>query len=660
VARIGVFVCWCGSNIAETVDVEKVSQVSAQIPGVVYSVNYKYMCSDPGQDMIKKAIVEYKLTGVVVASCSPRMHEVTFRRAASEAGLNPYMLEMANIREHCSWVHNNKEDATKKAIDLVRMMVEKVKRNQPLTNIKIPVTKKALVIGGGVAGIQAALDIANGGIKTILLDKEPSIGGHMSMLDETFPTLDCSQCILTPKMVEASQNPNIEIVTYSEIEKVSGFVGNFKVSIKKKARYVNPNECTGCGICWSKCPVSVPSEFEQGLGKRKAIYVPFPQAVPNKPVIDVEHCTYFTSGGKRCKICQKVCPKQCINFEDKDEIIEEDIGAIIVATGYDIMPTSEFGEYGYGKYADVVTSLQFERMVCASGPTLGDLQRPSDGKKPETVVFIQCVGSRDPAHYYPYCSKICCMYTAKQTILYRHKVPKGNAYVFYIDIRANGKNYEEFVRRAIEEEEAQYLRGRVSTVYKDGEDLVVEGADTLTNSQVKIKADLVVLATAMVPPKGIKELAQKLGIGYDQYGFLTEAHPKLRPVETSTAGIYLAGACVSPRDIPDSVSEGSGAAAKVLGLLSKDEFEKEGVVSKVNEITCTGCMNCIRICPYKAITLKDIKDRQGNLIKQVAEVNPGLCTGCGTCTPTCPSRSIDLQGFTDEELYSEINALAEL
>ncbi|HOJ16479.1 MAG: CoB--CoM heterodisulfide reductase iron-sulfur subunit A family protein [Caldisericia bacterium] len=659
-ARIGVFVCWCGSNIAETVDVEKVSQVSAQIPGVVYSVNYKYMCSDPGQDMIKKAIVEYKLTGVVVASCSPRMHEVTFRRAASEAGLNPYMLEMANIREHCSWVHNNKEDATKKAIDLVRMMVEKVKRNQPLTNIKIPVTKKALVIGGGVAGIQAALDIANGGIKTILLDKEPSIGGHMSMLDETFPTLDCSQCILTPKMVEASQNPNIEIVTYSEIEKVSGFVGNFKVSIKKKARYVNPNECTGCGICWSKCPVSVPSEFEQGLGKRKAIYVPFPQAVPNKPVIDVEHCTYFTSGGKRCKICQKVCPKQCINFEDKDEIIEEDIGAIIVATGYDIMPTSEFGEYGYGKYADVVTSLQFERMVCASGPTLGDLQRPSDGKKPETVVFIQCVGSRDPAHYYPYCSKICCMYTAKQTILYRHKVPKGNAYVFYIDIRANGKNYEEFVRRAIEEEEAQYLRGRVSTVYKDGEDLVVEGADTLTNSQVKIKADLVVLATAMVPPKGIKELAQKLGIGYDQYGFLTEAHPKLRPVETSTAGIYLAGACVSPRDIPDSVSEGSGAAAKVLGLLSKDEFEKEGVVAKVNEITCTGCMNCIRICPYKAITLKDIKDRQGNLIKQVAEVNPGLCTGCGTCTPTCPSRSIDLQGFTDEELYSEINALAEL
>lgn len=659
-ARIGVFVCWCGSNIAETVDVEKVSQASAQIPGVVYSVNYKYMCSDPGQDMIKKAIVEYKLTGVVVASCSPRMHEVTFRRAASEAGLNPYMLEMANIREHCSWVHNNKEDATKKAIDLVRMMVEKVKRNQPLTNIKIPVTKKALVIGGGVAGIQAALDIANGGIKTILLDKEPSIGGHMSMLDETFPTLDCSQCILTPKMVEASQNPNIEIVTYSEIEKVSGFVGNFKVSIKKKARYVNPNECTGCGICWSKCPVSVPSEFEQGLGKRKAIYVPFPQAVPNKPVIDVEHCTYFTSGGKRCKICQKVCPKQCINFEDKDEIIEEDVGAIIVATGYDIMPTSEFGEYGYGKYADVVTSLQFERMVCASGPTLGDLQRPSDGKKPETVVFIQCVGSRDPAHYYPYCSKICCMYTAKQTILYRHKVPKGNAYVFYIDIRANGKNYEEFVRRAIEEEEAQYLRGRVSTVYKDGEDLVVEGADTLTNSQVKIKADLVVLATAMVPPKGIKELAQKLGIGYDQYGFLTEAHPKLRPVETSTAGIYLAGACVSPRDIPDSVSEGSGAAAKVLGLLSKDEFEKEGVVSKVNEITCTGCMNCIRICPYKAITLKDIKDRQGNLIKQVAEVNPGLCTGCGTCTPTCPSRSIDLQGFTDEELYSEINALAEL
>jgi len=660
VAKIGVFVCWCGSNIAETVDVERVSEVSAQVPGVVYSVNYKYMCSDPGQDMIKKAIKDYNLTGVVVASCSPRMHEVTFRRAASEAGLNPYMLEMANIREQCSWVHNDKEKATQKAIDLVRMMIEKVKRNQPLQDIKIPVTKKVLVIGGGVAGIQAALDVAAGGTKTILLDREPSIGGHMSMLDETFPTLDCSQCILTPKMVEASQNPNIEIMTYSEIDSVSGFVGNFKVNIRKKARYVDPNECTGCGICWSKCPVSVPSEFEQGLGKRKAIYIPFPQAVPNKPVIDTEHCLKFTSGGKRCGICQKLCPKQCINFEDKDEIITVEVGAIIVAAGYDIMPTSAFGEYGYGKYKDVVTSLQFERMVCASGPTLGDLQRPSDGKKPQTVVFIECVGSRDPAHYYPYCSKICCMYTAKQTILYRHKVPDGNAYVFYMDIRANGKNYEEFVRRAIEEEKAQYLRGRVSQVYQDGEDLVVEGADTLTGSQVKIRADLVVLATAMVPPRGIKELAQKLGIGYDQYGFLTEAHPKLKPVETSTAGIFLAGACISPRDIPDSVSEGSGAAAKSLGLLSKDEFEKEGIVARVNELTCTACQNCVRICPYKAISIKDIRDRKGNLIKQVAEVNPGLCTGCGTCTPTCPSRSIDLQGFTDEELYSEINALAEL
>ncbi|MCE5224147.1 CoB--CoM heterodisulfide reductase iron-sulfur subunit A family protein [bacterium] len=657
-AKIGVFVCWCGSNIAETVDVKRAAETIAKIPGVVYSVDYKYMCSDPGQDMVKNAIKEYNLTGVVVASCSPRMHEKTFRKAASEAGLNPYMLEMANIREHCSWVHDNKEEATQKAIDLIRMMVEKVKRNKPLQNIKIPVTKKALVIGGGVTGIQAALDIAAGGIPVILLEREPSIGGHMSMLDETFPTLDCSQCILTPKMVEVAQNPLVTIMTYSELEKLEGFIGNFKATIKKKARHVNVEECTGCGTCWTKCPTKVTSEFEQGLGIRKAIYIPFPQAIPSRPVIDEANCMKFTQN--RCGICAKICPKQCISYDDKEEFIEIEVGSIVVATGYDLMPTSAFGEYGYGKYPDVVTSLQFERMVCASGPTLGDLQRPSDKKKPKTVVFIQCVGSRDPEHHKAYCSKICCMYTAKQTMLYRHKVHDGNAYVFYIDIRSNGKNYEEFLRRAQEENKAQYIRGRVSMVYQDGPDLVVEGADTLTNSQVRIRADLVVLATAMVSPIGVKELAQKLGIGYDQHGFLTEAHPKLRPVESATAGIFLAGCAISPRDIPDSVSEASGAAAKVLGMLSKDELEKEGVVAIVRECSCTGCQNCIRVCPFTAIALKDIRDKAGNLIRQVANVNPGLCTGCGTCTPTCPSRSIDLQGFTDEEIFAEINAMAEL
>ncbi|MDD4663982.1 MAG: CoB--CoM heterodisulfide reductase iron-sulfur subunit A family protein [Caldisericia bacterium] len=657
-AKIGVFVCWCGSNIAETVDVKRAAETIAKIPGVVYSVDYKYMCSDPGQDMVKNAIKEYNLTGVVVASCSPRMHEKTFRKAASEAGLNPYMLEMANIREHCSWVHDNKEEATQKAIDLIRMMVEKVKRNKPLQNIKIPVTKKALVIGGGVTGIQAALDIAAGGIPVILLEREPSIGGHMSMLDETFPTLDCSQCILTPKMVEVAQNPLVTIMTYSELEKLEGFIGNFKATIKKKARHVNVEECTGCGTCWTKCPTKVTSEFEQGLGIRKAIYIPFPQAIPSRPVIDEANCMKFTQN--RCGICAKICPKQCISYDDKEEFIEIEVGSVVVATGYDLMPTSAFGEYGYGKYPDVVTSLQFERMVCASGPTLGDLQRPSDKKKPKTVVFIQCVGSRDPEHHKAYCSKICCMYTAKQTMLYRHKVHDGNAYVFYIDIRSNGKNYEEFLRRAQEEDRAQYIRGRVSMVYQDGPDLVVEGADTLTNAQVRIRADLVVLATAMVSPKGVKELAQKLGIGYDQHGFLTEAHPKLRPVESATAGIFLAGCAISPRDIPDSVSEASGAAAKVLGMLSKDELEKEGVVASVRECSCTGCQNCIRVCPFTAIALKDIRDKAGNLIRQVANVNPGLCTGCGTCTPTCPSRSIDLQGFTDEEIFAEINAMAEL
>ncbi|MCK5849237.1 MAG: CoB--CoM heterodisulfide reductase iron-sulfur subunit A family protein [Caldisericia bacterium] len=657
-ARIGVFVCWCGSNIAETVNVSKASEISGNIPGVVYSVDYKYMCSDPGQTLLKNAIKEHNLTGAVVASCSPRMHEKTFRKAAKDAGMNPYMLEMANIREQCSWVHDNKDEGTDKTIDLIRMMVEKVKRNHPLEDIKIPVTKKALVIGGGVAGIQAALDIAAGGVPVVLVERESSIGGKMAALDETFPTLDCSQCILTPKMVEVSQDPLIEIMSFSEIEKVEGYVGNFKATIRKKARYVDTDLCTGCGTCWLKCPVKVTSEFEQGLGKRKAIYIPFPQAIPSRPRIDPENCLKLTKD--RCGICQKVCPTKAINYDDVDRLVEVEVGAIVVTTGYKIMPVSEFPEYGGGRYKDVVTALQFERMVCASGPTLGELQRPSDGKLPETVVFVKCVGSRDPEHHHSYCSKICCMYVAKQTMLYRHKVHNGNCYVFYIDVRSNGKNYEEFVRRAQEKEGAQYIRGRVSQVYKDGEDLVVEGADTLTNSQVKIKCDLVVLATAMEAPDGIKELAQKLGISYDQNGFLTEAHPKLKPIESSTAGVFLAGCALSPRDIPDSVSEASGAAAKVLGLLSKDEMHKDGVVAFVNEATCVACQNCIRVCPFVAIQLKDICNRKGEVLRQVADVNPGLCVGCGTCTPSCPSRSIELKGFTDAELFAEINALAEL
>lgn len=662
-SRIGVFICHCGENISATVDVVKVAEEAGKLEGVAYSTDYKYMCSEPGQTIIKQMIKEKGLTGVVVAACSPRMHEPTFRKACSEAGLNPYMCEMANLREHCSWVHDKSDATTKKAIDLVRMLVEKVKFNKPLYPIKVPVTKTALVIGGGIAGIQASLDIANSGHKVVLIEKDPSIGGHMSQLSETFPTLDCSQCILTPRMVEVAQHPNITLMTYSELEKLDGFIGNFKATIRKKAKSIDEKLCTGCGLCTTKCPTKkIPSEFNAGLGFRTAIYVPFPQAVPNKPVIDKDNCRYYQQG--KCKVCEKVCPAGAIRFNQEDELIEIEVGAVVVATGFNVMEPSEFPEYGYGKYKDVITGLQFERLASASGPTLGEIRRPSDGKIPKKIVFIACAGSRDPAKGIPYCSKICCMYTAKHAMLYQHKVHDGKSYIFYMDIRAGGKNYEEFTRRAIVEDEVNYIRGRVSKVYEENGKLIVKGVDTLLNARpVEIEADMVVLASAAVANPGSEELAQRMHISYDAYNFFSEAHPKLKPVETNTAGIFLAGACQAPKDIPETVSQASGAAAKVAILFSQDELSREPVVAVVNRSapplysTCVGCFMCATACPYQAIGEELITDRKGNVIKKVAKVNPGLCQGCGTCVAFCRSKSIDIQGYSNEQMYTEVMAL---
>lgn len=662
-SKIGVFICHCGENIGATVDCEKVAAEAAKFDGVAFATDYKYMCSDPGQSLIRKAIEEQKLDGVVVAACSPRMHEPTFRRACSEAGLNPYLCEMANLREHCSWVHEKGEPTTAKAIDIVRGLVEKVKRNKPLKPIEVPITKKALVIGGGIAGIQAALDIANCGHQVILVEKEPSIGGHMSQLSETFPTLDCSQCILTPRMVEVAQHPNIKLYTYAELEHLDGFIGNFKATIRLKAKSVDEKICTGCGLCTTKCPQKrIPSEFNAGLGLRTAIYVPFPQAVPNKPVIDKKHCNYYKRG--KCKICEKTCPTGAICFDKEDEFVTEDIGAVVVATGFNVLGTEFFPEYGYGRYKDVITGLQFERLASASGPTSGEIRRPSDGTMPKKIVFIACAGSRDPVKGIHYCSKICCMYTAKHAMLYQHKVHGGESYVFYMDIRAAGKNYEEFVRRAIEDDGVNYVRGRVARVYEKDGKLIVKGVDTLMGAKpVEIEADMVVLATAGVSNEGAEELAQRLHVSYDPYKFFAEAHPKLKPVETNTAGIYVAGACQAPRDIPETVSMASGAAAKVAALFSSDKLVREPLIAVVNRMappvysTCVGCFMCQTACPYQAIEREEIKDRGGNVVKTVARVNPGLCQGCGTCVAFCRSKSIDIQGYSNDQMYAEVMAL---
>jgi heterodisulfide reductase subunit A len=647
--------------------VDEVSKRVAALPGVVCSVNYKYVCSDPGQSIVRDKIVSERLDGVVVASCSPHMHLKTFRKAAMTAGLNPYLVEMANIREQCSWVHHDRVAATNKAAEIIGMSVQKVRNNRALDAIKVPVTRRALVIGAGVAGIQAALDIADAGYEVALVEREPSVGGKMAGLSETFPTLDCSQCILTPRMVEVGQHPRIKLYSYSEVEAVEGFIGNFKVKIRQKPRYVDTSKCTGCGDCWNSCPIKKnPSEFDYGMGMRPAIYIPFPQAVPARPVINAEDCTRLKRG-KGCEICAKKCKAEAINFNDTEKFAEENVGAIVVATGYTLYKITKeqnkaslsgYGEYGYGKYKDVIDSLQFERLVSASGPTGGVLKRPSDGAIPKSVVFIACVGSRDNAKGMAYCSKICCMYTAKHAMLYKHKVHEGQAHVFYMDIRAGGKGYDEFVRRAIEQDEARYYRGRVSKITQENGKLIVRGADTLAGMPITVEADLVVLAAAMRPAPGIEELARKLNVGYDEYGFLLESHPKLRPVETNTAGVYIAGAAHAPKDIPESVAQASAAASKVQITLASDQLFREPEIAAVTEQTCAACYTCVRACPYHAIDKAEVRTPRGAFVKNTARVNQGLCMGCGTCVSVCPSKSVELQGFTEQQIYSMVESLA--
>ena len=600
--RIGVFICWCGSNIAATVDVEKVAEIMKSEPGVVYSANYQYMCSENGQQLIKQAIKEHNLTGIVVGACSPRMHEATFRKAAEAAGLNPYMVEIANIREHCSWIHKDMDEATEKAVILVRTAIAKVKLNAPLTAGESPVVKRALVIGGGIAGIQAALDIADAGFEVDIVEKNATIGGRMAQLDKTFPTLDCSACILTPKMVDCAQHEKIDILTYSEVEDVKGFVGNFNVKIRKKARFVDETKCTGCKICMEKCPSKKGlNAFNMNLNNRPAIYIPFAQAIPNVAVIDPEQCIKLKTG--KCGICQKFCGVGAIDYEQKDTFIERQYGAIVVATGFKPISLDAFNEYGYNDNKDVITSLELERLMNAAGPTNGVLLRPSDGEHPKVITFIQCVGSRDTSGCgKPYCSKICCMYTAKHAMLIREKYPDTKVHVFYIDVRTPGKNYDEFYRRAVEQYGVDYIKGMVGKVYNENGKLMVQGSNLIDNEQITIESDLVVLATAIEPEPSVRKVATLLTASIDTNNFLTESHAKLRPVESPTAGVYLAGVCQGPKDIPETVSQASACAAKVIGLLVKDKLKTNACVATPDEMMWNGWSQCANVCAYGAIT----------------------------------------------------------
>ncbi|MDD7699306.1 MAG: CoB--CoM heterodisulfide reductase iron-sulfur subunit A family protein [Spirochaetia bacterium] len=666
--RIGVFVCHCGTNIAGTVDVKKVAEELGKVDGVVFSTNYTYMCSSAGQQMIEEHIKNDKLTGVVLCSCSPRMHEKTFRACAQRAGLNAYKVEVANIREQCSWVLKNPEEATEKAIALGKAAIAKTILDTPLVEGETPVTKRALVIGGGIAGITAALDIADAGFPVDIVEKKTTVGGKMAMLDKTFPTLDCASCIVTPKMTEVSQNPNIRILSYSEVCGVKGYIGNFQIDIKRHPRFVDETKCTGCGACIEACPnKKVPNEFNLNLNTRKAINIPFAQAVPKVASIDEGYCLHMKGlkNGKDnvCGFCEKACAAGAINFNQKEEIITEKYGAIIVATGYNPIDLKKFDEYAYSQSPDVVSSLEFERLCNASGPTNGHLLRPSDGKEPKNIVFVQCVGSRcsaDSSKGHEYCSKVCCMYTAKHAILTRDHYPDTNCYVFYIDVRTPGKNFDEFYRRAVEQYGVHYIKGQVGKVtpLSDGT-LDVQGSDLILNKQVHIKADMVVLAASIEADKSARPLATMLTTSMDNNDFFLEAHAKLRPVESPTAGIFLAGCCQGPKDIPETVAQSSGAAAKAICLLVKDKLKNNPCTAHPNENACNGCGQCANVCPYGAISYID-KDFRGpnrtTITRHVSQVNTAMCQGCGACTVACPSGAMDLNGFSNKQILAEVDA----
>ncbi len=652
-ARIGVYVCHCGINIAGKVSVDEVTEWAKTLPGVVVSKEYKFMCSDPGQELIQNDIKENGVNRVVVASCSPLMHEETFRKAIGAAGVNPFFFQMANIREHVSWVTKDNAAATEKAKALVGAAVRRVSLHQALEKKRVNVHPDVLIVGGGIAGIHSALTIADSGKNVLLVEREATIGGHMAMFDKTFPTLDCAACILTPKMSQVKEHPNITLWTYSEVEKVDGYAGNFKVKVRRKPRYVNEDECVGCMMCVDHCVYKkgrVDDEFNQGLDKRKPIYIPFPQATPPVVVIDPESCLQLSKG--KCKqLCVDACEKKAIDFDQQEEIKEVEVGAIILSTGFKTFNPMRTPQYGYGKYLNVYTSLEVERLVNASGPTGGDIVM-RNGEAPKSVAIIHCVGSRDRKTN-KHCSRVCCMYALKLAHLVKERT-EGEVYNFYIDMRTPGKGYEEFYDRLLEEG-AHFIRGRVAEVTdwtltpeEEGK-LIVRAEDTMVGMPRRIPVDMVVLAVGMEAQEDADDVRRMFGISCSKTGWFTERHPKLAPVSTATDGIFLAGACQGPKDIPDTVAQAGAAAAEALALVDRGYVEIEPNTAFIEAEQCSGCKSCLSMCPYTAIT----RDEE----RGVAVVNEALCKGCGTCVATCPSGAAHQNLFLDEQIFEEIEGV---
>jgi heterodisulfide reductase subunit A len=651
--RIGVYVCHCGTNIAGIVDVKAVAEYAAGLPGVVVSREYKYLCSDPGQELIQHDIRDHRLDRIIVASCSPLLHEHTFRGATAQGGLNPYFLQMVNLRENVSWVNDERGPATEKGKDLVRAAVYRVIHHKALQRKTVPINPSVLVVGGGIAGIHAALTLANAGKKVYLVEREPTIGGHMAMFDKTFPTLDCAACILTPKMSAVKTHPNITLWTYSEVVGVDGFVGSYRITVKRKPRYIKEDLCVGCLECIAACihkEARFPDAFNQGLNKRKPVYIPFPQATPQLVLFDPEACIQLKSG--RCKqSCAEACDRKAIDFRQIAEIENIEVGSIILATGVQAFDASRVPYYGYGIYPNVYTSLEVERLINAAGPTGGEVIL-RDGRKPRAVGIIHCVGSRDEKTN-RWCSRVCCMYSLKLAHLLKEHTD-ATLYSFYIDMRTPGKGYEEFYDKLLKEG-VHFIRGRVAEVTdwsrspeEEGR-LVVRVEDTLVGTVRRIPLDMVILAVGLEPRADSQEIRRLFNISCSTEGFFLERHPKLAPVNTFTDGIFIAGGCQGPRDIPDAVAQAGAAAAEALALIDAGHVEMEPNTAFIAEAECSGCKSCISLCPYSAITF--LAD------KKKATITEALCKGCGTCVAACPSGSIRQNLFEDEEIFSEIHGL---
>lgn len=656
--KIGVYVCHCGLNIAGVVDVERVVEYAKNLPDVGIAKHYAYVCSEPGQRMIQEDIQEYGLDRIVIATCSPRMHEETFRKTVAEAGLNSYLLEIVNLREHCSWPHvEEPEKATEKAKELVRMGVARVRLLEPLERRKVSVEKSVLVVGGGIAGIQASLDLADAGLKVYLVEKASSIGGRMAQLDKTFPTLDCSACILTPKMVDVANHPNIKLSTNAEVTSVKGFVGNYEVSVLKKPRYVDEDRCVGCELCTKVCPVKVPDEFNEGLSQTCAISIYSPHAVPKVAIINPNYCLRLKHNKGVCGKCLEVCEANAINFEQQPETIQLKVGAAVIAVGSEVFDASKMPEFGYGRFPNVISNIEFERISDASGPTGGKILCPKNGESPKTIVVIQCVGSRDK-RFHEYCCRVGCMVSLKQAILAREKLGKNvNIYICFNDLRAFGKGYEEFYRRA-RDLDVNFVAGLPSEIRgaADGS-LYFDVYDKGTSKLLEMHPDLVILANGLVPSSDLEKISELFHAPRSADDFLLEAHPKLRPLESPTTGVFLAGVCQGPKDIPDAVAQASGAAAKIIDLLLSGEIELEPLKAVVNKDMCSGCRICESVCPYIAIEMKtEMIDDNERLRADVVEA---MCQGCGLCASACPVSAIEMQHYTGEQIVAQVRAVFE-